>query len=169
MNHEFFMREALAEARKAYGLNEVPIGCVIVRDGEVIARGYNERNTNKNALHHAEITAIDAACGAVGDWRLDDCVLYVTIEPCPMCAGAIVQARIPVVVFGARNAKAGCAGSILDIMREPRFNHQVEVLEGVLGDECGALMSEFFLRFRANLASSSSSSIAPVFTNPMLA
>ena len=142
------MRAALAEARKAYEQNEVPIGCVIVRGGEVIARGYNERNTSKNALHHAEITAINAACGVVGDWRLDDCTLYVTIEPCPMCAGAIVQARIPTVVFGARNAKAGCAGSILDIMREPRFNHQVEVLEGVLGEECGALMSDFFLRFR---------------------
>jgi len=148
MNHEFYMRAALAEACKAYEQNEVPIGCVIVRGGEVIARGYNERNTNKNALHHAEITAIDAACGVVGDWRLDDCVLYVTIEPCPMCAGAIVQARIPTVVFGARNAKAGCAGSVLDILNEPRLNHQVEVLDGVLGEECGALMSEFFLRFR---------------------
>jgi len=148
MEHEMYMRAALAEARKAYEQNEVPIGCVIVRGGDVIARGYNERNTNKNALHHAEITAINAACGVVGDWRLDDCTLYVTIEPCPMCAGAIVQARIPTVVFGARNAKAGCAGSILDIMREPRFNHQVEVLEGVLGEECGALMSDFFLRFR---------------------
>ncbi|MCL2365353.1 MAG: tRNA adenosine(34) deaminase TadA [Defluviitaleaceae bacterium] len=151
MDHEIFMREALAEARKAYEQNEVPIGCVIVRGGEVIARGYNERNTNKNALHHAEITAINAACGVVGDWRLDDCVLYVTIEPCPMCAGAIVQARIPTVVFGARNAKAGCAGSILDILQEPRFNHQVDVLEGVLGEECGVIMSEFFLRFRGRL------------------
>jgi len=148
MEHETYMRAALAEARKAYEQNEVPIGCVIVRGGEIIARGYNERNTNKNALHHAEITAINAACGVVGDWRLDECVLYVTIEPCPMCAGAIVQARIPTVVFGARNAKAGCAGSILDIMREPRFNHQVEVLDGVLGAECGAIMSAFFLRFR---------------------
>ena len=148
MNHEIYMRLALAEAHKAYEQNEVPIGCVIVRGGEVIACGYNERNTNKNALHHAEITAINAACGVVGDWRLDDCTLYVTIEPCPMCAGAIVQARIPMVVFGARNAKAGCAGSVLDILNEPRLNHQVEVLEGVLGDECGALMSQFFLRFR---------------------
>jgi len=148
MTVDHFMREALAEAQHAYDKNEVPIGCVIVRDSTIIARGHNERNTNKNALHHAEIAAIDAACGVVGDWRLEDCTLYVTIEPCPMCAGAIIQARIPRVVFGARNAKAGCAGSILDILNEPRFNHQVQVTEGVLGEECGGLMSKFFLRFR---------------------
>jgi len=146
--HESYMREALAEAHRAYEMDEVPIGCVIVREGVVIARACNERITRKNTLYHAEITAIGAACDAVGDWRLDDMTLYVTIEPCPMCAGAIIQARIPRVVYGAANPKAGCAGSILNILDEPRFNHRPEVTPGVLGSECGALMSDFFTRFR---------------------
>ncbi|MCL2501185.1 MAG: tRNA adenosine(34) deaminase TadA [Defluviitaleaceae bacterium] len=148
MTHESNMREALLEARKAYGQNEVPIGCVIVRNGEAIASGYNRRNTLKNALAHAEIDAICQACETVGDWRLEDCTLYVTVEPCPMCAGAILQARIPVVVYGAANPKAGCAGSVLNILNEPRFNHQPQVIGGILAEECGALMSKFFTRFR---------------------
>ena len=143
-----YMNEALAEARRAFDLGEVPIGCVIVHEGKIIGRGANERATKKNVLCHAEITAINEACGALGDWRLEDCRLYVTLEPCPMCAGAIVQARIPTVVYGARSPKAGCAGSILDILREPRLNHQCEVISGVCESECAALMSEFMRRLR---------------------
>ncbi len=148
--HEIFMKEALLEAEKAYDLGEVPIGCVVVQNGEVISRGHNLRNSMKNPLCHAEISAINGAAEIVGDWRLEDCTLYVTIEPCPMCAGAIVQARMPKVVFGARNNKAGCAGSILNILNEPKFNHQVEVEEGVLLEECAGWMKLFFKRFRKN-------------------
>ncbi len=149
---EGYMKEALAEAQKAFDAGEVPIGAVMVRNGEIIARGYNLRNTAKNPLCHAEMEIIHKAAGIVGDWRLEDCVLYVTVEPCPMCAGAIVQARIPKVVFGTRNNKAGCAGSILNILNEPRFNHQVLVEEGVLQEECSRLMRLFFRRFRKNNA-----------------
>jgi len=145
---ELFMAEALKEARRAYEMGEVPIGCVITQHGKIIARAANERTTRGNALYHAEIIAINAACEAVGDWRLEDCRLYVTIEPCPMCAGAIIQARVPVVVYGAKNPKAGCAGSILNILDEPRFNHQAQVISGVCEEECAGLMREFFLRFR---------------------
>ena len=148
MTDDFFMREALTEARRAYEANEVPIGCVIVQQDVIIARGYNTRNTQGNALAHAEIIAIHTACQTLGDWRLEDCTLYVTIEPCPMCAGAIIQARIPRVVYGATNPKAGCAGSVLDILNEPRFNHQPQVIAGVLAEECGSLMSEFFAKRR---------------------
>jgi len=152
MDDIFYMSKALAEARRAFDLGEVPIGCVIVHDGQVIGRAANERAARKNVLYHAEIMAINQACEAIGDWRLEDCRLYVTLEPCPMCAGAIVQARIPVVVYGAKSPKAGCAGSILDILNEPRFNHRVEVIQGVCEDECAALMSDFFLRFREKKA-----------------
>ena len=145
---DYFMTEALAEARRAYDLGEVPIGCVIVQNGEIIARAANERATRGNALCHAEILAIGQACEKIGDWRLEDCRLYVTVEPCPMCAGAIVQARIPIVVYGAKNPKAGCAGSILNILEEPRFNHQAQVISGVLEKECAGIMREFFMRFR---------------------
>ena len=148
--HECHMKEALKEAQKAYNNQEVPIGAVVVRKGEVIARGHNLRNTLKNPLCHAEIAAISQAAEMVGDWRLEDCELYVTVEPCPMCAGAIVQARIPRVIFGARNSKAGCCGSILNLLQEPRFNHQVEVVEGILQEECSVLMRQFFKRFRKN-------------------
>ena len=147
-SHNYFMSKALAEARRAFDNGEVPIGCVIVHNGEIIGSAANERATRKNVLYHAEIMAIDQACQAIGDWRLEDCTLYVTLEPCPMCAGAIVQARIPTVVYGAKSPKAGCAGSILDILNEPRFNHNVEVIEGVCEDECASLMSDFFTRFR---------------------
>ena len=149
---ERYMTEALAEAEKALAAGEVPIGAVMVRGGEIIARGHNLRNTDKNPLRHAEISAIDAAAGIVGDWRLEDCVLYVTVEPCPMCAGAIVQARIPKVVFGTRNSKAGCAGSVLDVLNEPRLNHQVQVEEGILQPQCSEIMKRFFRRFRKNVS-----------------
>ena len=145
---EHYMKEAIRQAKKAAALKEVPIGCVIVYDGRIIARGYNRRTVDKNVLAHAEIIAMRKACRILGDWRLEDCTMYVTLEPCPMCAGAIVQARIPRVVFGTRNVKAGCAGSILNILNEPRFNHQVEVIEGILREECAATMGEFFKRFR---------------------
>ncbi len=144
-----FMKAAVKQAEKAELIGEVPIGCVIVREGKIIARGYNRRMTDKSTLAHAEITAIRKACRKAGDWRLEDCTLYVTLEPCPMCAGAIVQARIPRVVFAARNPKAGCAGSVLDLLHVDGFNHQVECTGGVLGEECAAMMSSFFRRLRA--------------------
>jgi len=143
-----FMTVALAEARRAYDLEEVPIGCVIVHDGKIIARAANERVTRGNALAHAEILAIGQACEVIGDWRLEDCTIYVTIEPCPMCAGAIIQARIPTVVYGAKNPKAGCHESIINILEEQRFNHQAEVIAGVMEEECASIMREFFQRFR---------------------
>lgn len=148
MLHEQYMNEALKEAYNALNSGEVPIGCVIVYNGEIIGRGHNLRNTKKNPLCHAEIIAINEAAEAIGDWRLEECTLYVTVEPCPMCAGAIVQARIPNVVFGTWNVKAGCAGSILNILDEPRFNHQVNITEGILQPECAKPMSDFFKRFR---------------------
>ena len=144
----YYMQQALLEAEKALQAGEVPIGGVIVRENEIIARGHNMRNTAKNPLRHAEIDIINIAADVVGDWRLEDCTLYVTVEPCPMCAGAIVQARIPRVVFGTRNNKAGCAGSILNLLQEPKFNHQVEVTEGLLQEECSEIMKRFFKRFR---------------------
>ena len=145
---EKYMKEAIRQARKAWKLNEVPIGCVIVREDRIIARGYNRRNTDKNTLAHAELLAIRKASRAVGDWRLEDCTMYITLEPCQMCAGANVQARIPRVVIGSRNPKAGCAGSILNLLDIPAFNHQAELTEGVLGEECSALMTDFFRELR---------------------
>lgn len=145
---EYYMMQALIEAKKAFELNEVPIGAVMVRQGEIIARGYNLRNSKKNPLCHAEIDVINKSAKVVGDWRLEDCTLYVTVEPCPMCAGAIIQSRIPKVVFGTRNNKAGCAGSILNILQEPRFNHQVNIEENILQEQCAELMKEFFKNFR---------------------
>jgi len=144
----YFMRQAYEEAIKAYGLNETPIGCVIVYHESIIGRAYNKRNTAKNVLYHAEISAINQACQAIGDWRLEGCRLYVTLEPCAMCAGAIIQARMDGVIFGARNPKAGCAGSLLNILSDPRFNHQARVTGGVMEEECSRLMSDFFKRFR---------------------
>lgn len=145
---ERYMREAIRQARKAWKLQEVPIGCVIVKDGKIIARGYNRRNTDKNTLAHAELQAIRKASRVVGDWRLEGCTMYITLEPCQMCAGAIVQARIPRVVIGSRNPKAGCAGSILNLLQVPQFNHQVELTEGVLGEECSAMLTDFFRELR---------------------
>ena len=145
---EKYMREALKQAKKAYALGEVPIGCVIVHEGKIIGRGYNRRNTDKNTLSHAEITAINRASRVIGDWRLEECTLYVTLEPCQMCAGAIVQARIPEVVMGCMNPKAGCGGSLLNILEDPRFNHQAEVTRGILEQECSALLKLFFTELR---------------------
>lgn len=145
---EKYMKEALKQAKKAYKLGEVPIGCVIVHEGQIIGRGYNRRNTDKNTLAHAEITAINRASKKIGDWRLEECTLYVTLEPCQMCAGAIVQARIPEVVMGCMNPKAGCAGSVLNILDMPEFNHQVAVTRGVLEPECSEMLKTFFVELR---------------------
>ncbi len=145
---ETYMKAAIKQAQKARALGEVPIGCVIEYRGEIIGRGYNRRMTDKSTLAHAEIIAIRKACRKMGDWRLEDCTLYVTLEPCPMCAGAIVQARIPRVVIGCPNPKAGCAGSVLDLLHEQGFNHQAETLTGVLGEECSLMMKDFFRALR---------------------
>ena len=145
---EKYMRMALQQAKKALALGEVPIGCVIVHEGKVIGRGYNRRNTDKNTLAHAEITAINKASKKIGDWRLEECTLYVTLEPCQMCAGAIVQARITEVVMGCMNPKAGCGGSILNILEMPEFNHQVKVSRGILEEDCSAVLKQFFSELR---------------------
>ena len=150
MNDRELMLLAIGQARLAAAELEVPVGAVISRNGEVVSVGRNRRETGKNALAHAEIEAIDLACKKLGGWRLWECELFVTLEPCPMCAGAIVQARIPKVVFGTRNSKAGCAGSVLDVLNEPKLNHQVEVEEGVLQPQCSEIMKRFFKRFRKN-------------------
>lgn len=145
---EKYMRAALQQARKALALGEVPIGCVIVHEGKIIGRGYNRRNTDKNTLAHAEITAINKASKKIGDWRLEECTLYVTLEPCQMCAGAIVQARVTEVVMGCMNPKAGCGGSVLNILEMPEFNHQVNVTRGILEDECSSMLKTFFKELR---------------------
>ena len=145
---EKYMKEALKQARKAYALNEVPIGCVIVYDNKIIARGYNKRNTVKSTLGHAEIAAIKKAGKYIGDWRLENCSMYVTLEPCPMCAGAIVQARIKKVIIGSMNPKAGCAGSVINLLQMEGFNHKVETTYGVLKEECTDLIQSFFCELR---------------------
>jgi len=145
---ERFMREAIKQAKKAAALGEVPIGCVLVCDGEIVARGYNRRNTDKTTLAHAEVAVIKKASRKFQDWRLEHCTLYVTLEPCPMCAGAIVQARIPKVVAGCMNPKAGCAGSVLNILRTPGLNHMVEFKSGVLEEDCSKLLRDFFRELR---------------------
>lgn len=141
---ERYMKAAIAQAKKAWKLSETPIGCVIVYDGKIIARGYNRRNTEHNTLSHAELNAIRKASRYIGDWRLEGCTMYVTLEPCPMCAGALVQSRIDRVVVGAMNPKAGCAGSVINLLEMEGFNHKVKVETGVLKEECGSLMSDFF-------------------------
>ncbi len=143
-----YMKEALKQAKKAQKINEVPIGCVIVYQDEIIGRGYNRRNIQGSTLAHAELLAIRRAGKKLGDWRLEGCTLYVTLEPCPMCAGAIIQARIPKVVIGAMNPKAGCAGSILNLLEEKRFNHQAETVRGIMEKECQKLMQDFFKNLR---------------------
>lgn len=145
---ESFMKQAVKQAKKAYDKLETPIGCVIVHEDKIIARGYNKRNMKKNTLAHAEILAINKASKVLGDWRLEDCTMYVTLEPCPMCAGAIVQARIPRVVIGSMNPKAGCAGSVLNLLQQDGLNHQVEITKGVLAEECSGLMTNFFRELR---------------------
>ncbi len=148
---EKYMKEALKQAVKARKIGEVPIGCVIVYEDRIIGRGYNRRNTDKSTLAHAEISAIKKAAKVIGDWRLEECTLYVTLEPCPMCGGAIVQSRMKRCVIGTMSPKSGCAGSILNLLQEPRFNHQVEITEGVLRDECQEMLQEFFKELRIKL------------------
>lgn len=148
---EKYMKEALKQARKAYKLGEVPIGCVIVYGDKIIARGYNRRKTDKNTLSHAELQAIRKASRVMGDWRLEECDMYVTLEPCQMCSGAIVQARIPRVVIGCMNPKAGCAGSILNLLQMPQFNHQVEIVRGVMEEECSSVLKNFFKELRVKV------------------
>ena len=148
---EFFMKKALHQAKRAAAKGEIPIGCVIVCGGKVIARGFNERLTRKSTLAHAELTAIDRASRKLGDWRLEGCTMYVTLEPCQMCAGALVQSRIDRVVIGTMNPKAGCAGSILNLLDVPEFNHQVEITRDVLKEECSALLSDFFKDLRVRI------------------
>ena len=145
---EKYMKAAIREAKKAYALDEVPIGCVIVQDGTIIARGYNRRNTEGNTLAHAELTAIKKASKKTGDWRLEDCTMYVTLEPCQMCAGAIVQSRMRRVIIGSMNPKAGCAGSVLNLLQMQQFNHQVEITRGVLEETCSSMLSAFFRELR---------------------
>ncbi len=143
-----YMKEAIKLARKAYALGEVPIGCVIVYEDCIIGRGYNRRNTDKNTLAHAEISAINKASKKMGDWRLEGCILYVTLEPCQMCAGAIIQSRITEVVMGSMNPKAGCGGSVLNILQMEEFNHQAIVRRGVLEEECSVMLKDFFRELR---------------------
>ena len=145
---EKYMKQAIKLAKKAWKIEEVPIGCVIVHEGKVIGRGYNRRTTDKNPLAHAELIAIKKASKKMGDWRLEDCTLYVTLEPCQMCSGAIVQARVKRVVVGCMNPKAGCAGSILNLLQVDRFNHQVELETGILEEECSEMMKSFFRELR---------------------
>lgn len=145
---ERYMGYAITQAKKALVNEDVPIGCVIVYQGKIIARGYNKRNKKKTTLAHAELDAIAKASKVLGDWRLEDCTMYVTLEPCQMCAGAIVQARIPRVVIGCMNPKAGCAGSILNLLQMQEFNHQVEVVRGVREEECSKMLSDFFRSLR---------------------
>ena len=145
---EKYMKMAIVQAKKAERLDEVPIGCVIVHDGMVVGRGYNRRNIDRNTLSHAELNAIKKASRKLGDWRLDDCEMYVTTEPCQMCAGAIVQARIKKVYIGCMNPKAGCAGSILNLLQVDKFNHQVEIESGILKAECSSLLTSFFRKLR---------------------
>jgi len=145
---EFYMNEAIKEAKKAENLAEVPIGAVIVMDGEIIARAHNLRETNQNAVAHAELIAIDIACQRVGSWRLENAILYVTLEPCPMCAGGIIMSRIARVVYGANDPKGGCAGTFMNLLQDDRFNHQSEVVSGILEEECGMLLTNFFRRLR---------------------
>lgn len=147
---EKFMKEALKQAKKAYLLQEVPIGCVIVHEGKIIARGYNRRNTDKNTTSHAEINAIRRASKKLGDWRLEGCTIYITLEPCQMCAGAIVQSRITRAVIGSMNPKAGCAGSVVNLLEMPEFNHQVIVERGVLQQQCSEMLSGFFRELRSH-------------------
>lgn len=144
----YYMNMALEEAKKARELQEVPIGAVVVLDGKVVAKGYNLRETKQSSVAHAELLAIAEACKILGTWRLEEATLYVTLEPCPMCAGAIINARIKRVVFGANDPKAGCAGTFMNLLQDERFNHQSEVTSGVLHEECGGILTAFFKELR---------------------
>lgn len=148
MDHPEYMREALEEARKAYILGEVPIGAVVALNGQIIGRGHNLREVLNDSTAHAEIMAMREAALYIGDWRLEGTTLYSTIEPCPMCAGAIVQFRVPILVYGAKDPKAGAVDSLVDLVRDPRFNHRVEVISGVLEEECAGIIKTFFRELR---------------------
>lgn len=145
---EFYMNLAIEEAKKAADLGEVPIGAIVVLDGEVIAAAHNLRETSQNAVTHAELLAIQDACKRAGSWRLEGAELYVTLEPCPMCSGAILLSRIERVVYGAKDPKAGCAGTLMNLLEDERFNHQSEVVPGVMEEECGSMLSSFFKEIR---------------------
>lgn len=145
----YFMQQALIEAQKAGAKGEVPIGAILVHNEEIIAHAHNLRETTQNAVTHAELLAIQQACEKIGSWRLEDTTLYVTLEPCPMCAGAILQSRVPRVVYGARDIKAGCVDSLYRLLNDERFNHECEVVEGVLAEECGQILTDFFRTLRA--------------------
>lgn len=181
---ETYMKEAIRLARRAGKNGDVPIGCIIVYDGSqpgskadqnaeahgitpgtIIGKGYNRRNKDHNSLMHAEISAIRQACKAFDDWRIEDCTMYVTLEPCPMCAGAIIQARIPRLVMGSQNAKAGCCGSVLDLLHQPRLNHRVEVLPDALHEECAALMSDFFTALRTEKIAKKKAAVSEEITH----
>ncbi len=149
---EKFMKKALLQAERAFNRRETPVGCVIVKDHKVIARAYNRRNEKKNTLAHAEIMAIDKASKKIGDWRLSGCTMYVTLEPCPMCGGAVIQSRIDRLVIGTMSEKNGCAGSVTDLMHIKGFNHQVEVTTGVLEEDCSNILTLFFKKVRAENA-----------------
>lgn len=146
--HEYWMKFAIEEARKAEAIGEVPIGAVIVHNNQIIGRGHNLRETTHDSTAHAEILAIRQASEALGAWRLLDCTLYVTLEPCPMCAGAIVQCRLPELVYGTTDPKAGCAGTLMNLLQEPRFNHRTDVVPDILQQECSQMLSQFFRRLR---------------------
>lgn len=148
--HNVFMEAAIEEARRAEQLGEVPIGAVIVKEGKIIGRGHNLRETSNDATAHAEMIAIREASKTLGAWRLMGCILYVTLEPCPMCAGAIVQSRIPLVVYGASDPKAGCAGTLMNLLQEERFNHRAQIISGVMKDVCSHMLTDFFRRLRGN-------------------
>lgn len=163
---ERFMKEALRQAKKAAAIEEVPIGCVIVYDGKIIARGYNQRNKKGSTLAHAEILAIQKASRVLGDWRLEGCTMYVTLEPCPMCAGAIVQARMDRIVIGAMNAKAGCAGSVINLLQMEGFNHRAAIESGVLGKECSAMLSDFFRTLRGRKAAKKKAALSDTEGTP---
>lgn len=144
VTHERFMRAALREARQALAEDEVPIGAVIVHEEKIIAAAHNQREGLHDPTAHAEMIAITQAAEALGDWRLENCLLYVTLEPCPMCAGAIIQARVPWVIYGAPDPKAGAVDTLYQLLRDPRLNHRCQTVSGVLGPECGAMLTEFF-------------------------
>lgn len=146
---EKYMKKALKLAEKAFDAGEVPIGCIIVHEGKIIGRGYNRRNTDHSTLSHAEMIAIKKACAKLRDWRLEDCTMYVTLEPCQMCAGACVQARIPKVVIGTTSPKSGSCGTVTNILNNEAFTHTCETVTGVLAEQCSALLTEFFVRMRA--------------------
>ncbi len=147
-SHEYYMRQALAEAQKAYEEGEVPVGCIIVYENSIIGRGYNQREKLQDPTAHAEMLAITSAASALGSWRLENTKMYVTLEPCPMCAGAIILARIPEVYFGAMDPKAGCCGTLMNLLIDTRFNHQPTVISGICANECGSLLTKFFQEIR---------------------